>query len=456
MSKRDRYVPEDFVTALRKGVKGFKKLSRVHQARMAYYIWHEGTWQRRHKLLDDQMSISYKELEADFGRGKFKLINDELRIFKQTPNWSKTKSFTRGYQLTAAVQEVKSRYLKPRDRAVTRLLATNGQNLRSLPQSIVSKDTDGITAKAWNTAKPLNKIPVDVAKLRELHAHLSRRMTGDTKDLFANAEQDEIRYLTEKIGQILRLANTDIAGKGYVMHRYVEASTGRLYAKGVSLQTVPRIIKKAALHDLFEYDFENCHYAIFSQMAARYGHESEAINNYLQHKRAVREGLAGRLGLTIDQVKMCLLAIMYGARTNTWHENAIPREIGRQKAESLYKDPVFSAIADDIKQGRAIILKEWPRRRTTILNDMGKRVKIKEKPEVVLAHLIQGVEAKALRRAIELYPDHILLLMHDGFVTSDRVDARLIEREVLKATGYRLSLAGGVITLPADLEFTKM
>jgi hypothetical protein len=304
----------------------------------------------------------------------------------------------------------------------------------------------------------MNNIPVDMDTLQALYAHLQLMIKrDDQEDMFAQAQQEDFKYIAEAVGQLLRLANIDIAGRGYVMHRYVEAKSGRLYAKGVSLQTTPRLIRQAALHGLYEYDFENCHYSIFSQLAARYGFESEAIGHYLAHKKAVREQLAKDIGISIEQVKMCLLAIMYGARANTWHENAIPNEIqDTAKVKALYAHPLFQGIAQDIAQGRRVILDNWPTRRTTLLNDMSKRIKKNEKPERKLAHLLQGIEAKALRAVIELIPNDVLLLMHDGFVTNKRVNIKDMERAVKAATGYKLSLSGERISMPADLHFNSI
>ncbi len=458
MGVRENYVPEDFIKVLRHnnwGLKGFSKLPAETQAKLAYYIFHAGTWRRKHKhpAMSDYMSISYKELERDFGRGKFKTLNGKLKVFKVTPNWHKDKGYTKGYMLTDQVDKIRSRYLEPRERPLTRLISTNGLALRTMLSPVLSKDTKGITRKAWKTAKPLNAIPIDSKLLKSLYAHLTRREDGTITDLFAKAEQDDTKYLAEKIGKLLALARTDIAGRDTIMHTYIEAKTGRLYAKGESLQNAPKDIKAAALHGLYEYDFENCHFAIFSQMAARYGYEAEGVNHYVRKKREVRSTLSTDLGLAIDDVKMCLIALMYGAHTSIWHENTIPKTIGAERAEALYEHPLFVALDTDLKEGGEAILQGWPKRRTTMLNAADKWVGNKEPKRVRLAHLIQGVEAKALERAIELYPDDILLLMHDGFVTSGTVDTRLIEREILKATGYRLELTGGVITLPPDIGF---
>ena len=146
---------------------------------------------------------------------------------------------------------------------------------------------------------------------------------------------------------------------------------------------------------------------------------------------------------------------MYGARTSVWHTNAIPETIGQEAAKRLYSDPEFAGFADDIKKGRTLILQKWPKQRTTLVNAVNKRVSLKAKPEEVLAHLMQGVEAQALKRVMELYPNEVVLLMHNGWVCTGPVDIQLVQRELFDATGYSFQLEGGLIQVPADLEFSK-
>jgi len=463
MGVRDYFVPESFILALHK-MKGFKALTKAHQARMAFYVWVSGTHKSRHKKHEGYMSIGYMDLERGFGRGGFKAINDALGIFEVTENWSwsikgkqvsdKMKA-TKAYKPTEPVQIIKDKYLAKGKEQITRLITMEGKAIRTLPEAVASKDLDGVTATAWREAKPFNAIPVDLDKMRELFQHLERMLLKKTGDLFHDAEVDDIAYRIEHLGQLIRLAHTDVAGRGKIVHRYAEGRTGRLYASGVSLQTAPRIIRKAALHGLYDYDVENCHYAIFSQLAARYEYKCEAISYYLTHKKEVRQQIAAEVGISGEQAKMCLLALMFGARLSEWQGNAIPQEIGT-RAGALFTNPLFKGIADDIMEGRKIILDRWEKRRTTLLNDMGKAVGLKEPANVRLAHIIQGLEAKALKAAINLYPDEIVLLMHDGFVAKRRLDVPLIENAIYEATGLRLEVAGAEITLPADLDFSKV
>jgi hypothetical protein len=457
VADRDEYVPDSLVRLLGREVRGFAKLDPRDQTNLAYLVWIEGQNRREHRLFAGFRTFTHTELEKRFGRGGFRRINDAVGVFEVTPNWSKDQGATRGYRLMPAVRELKDRYLKPRRIVVTKLMTMDGRAMRTVPAAVSSKGLNGVTATAWRRAKIHNKIPVDVAWMQKARDWIDRALEGQQPaDLFAQANHEDLTYRAEVLGQLLRISHTDVAGRGYIIHRYAEATTGRLYARGVSLQTVPRLIRKAALHGLYEYDIENCHYAVFSQMAAQFGVECHAVNRYLVDKSQTRTRIAESVGIEVDQAKVCLLALMYGARLSMRPDNAIPEAIGVEKARRLYADPTFAAIAKDLREGRTAILKGWPRRRRTLLNAMGKPIGLKEPAEDRLAHLIQGVEAQALRSIVELYPEEVVLLMHDGFVATRSLDVPLMERRMFDATGYRLTISGGVIHIPANLEFSNM
>jgi hypothetical protein len=54
---------------------------------------------RAHNELEGYMSIPHQELSSLFGRGGFKAVNERVRLFNVTPNWSKDRGVTRGYRL---------------------------------------------------------------------------------------------------------------------------------------------------------------------------------------------------------------------------------------------------------------------------------------------------------------------------------------------------------------------
>jgi hypothetical protein len=200
----------------------------------------------------------------------------------------------------------------------------------------------------------------------------------------------------------------------------------------------------------------NCHYAILAQMSAKFGHTCSAIDDYLKNKATIRQSIADQAGISIREAKTCLVALMYGARASTWHENAIPREIGVDAANLLYKTHLFKGLSGGIAKARAVVLDKCPKTRTgSIVNAFGKSIARTASPEQKMAHLLQGVEAKALQAVVNRYPDDIVLVQHDGFVSASRLDINALSEAILVATGYRLELEERQLTADADKYFTS-
>lgn len=459
MVSRDDAIPEDFIEHLRRVIPAFKAETLETQMALAWMLLVGPTKRRRHSLYPDNVSFAYQELDKKFGRRKFLAVNTRVGLF-DVKLWSKDRGATKGYKPTDAARNAVHRYLEQRSQSTTRLLYGDGRVLKSLPAAVASKGMDGITQTQWRNAKTiLDRVQVNVASLKKLQKLLRDerdlwRRTSMPANLFTAASPDaldRIDRLLECIALILRMAKTDVAGDGYIMHRYVMARSGRLYAKNVNLQTVPTPIKQAALAGLWEYDFANCHYAILMQMAKEFGHECGAIADYLANKKATREAIATAAGISIDQAKMVLLAILYGAIQTVRADSAIPEEIGADRAKLLYESELFQAIKIDIRLARAKILAGW--RRTAngrLSNALGKAIGNNQPAREKLAHLIQGAEAAALHAALDLYPKHIVLIQHDGFASLAKLDTSKIEAAVLAATGYRLVLEEERIQVNVD------
>lgn len=467
MAARHDPIPEDLLTHLQRTVPGFRNESMPHQMSLVRMAWTGGSKRRRHVWFHGWASYSYRELARSFGRAGFDAVNDRLQFFEVTPNWSIEKRFTKGYRLSAPVRECVDAYLRKGWKKLTPLLYGDGRILRTLPKAVASKGMDGMTTTAWRRAKELNKAPVDLVSLERLYGHLiacqrdiSEGRASPTlfQDIsYMGADQSErLAAVLEDTRKILRMAKTDVAGNGYVMHHYVQARSGRLYAQGINLQTTPRLIKQAALAGLWEYDFANCHYAIVDQMAAAAGYECLVIRDYLNNKQAVRKRIATAAGIHIEDAKRCLLAIMYGARATEWEGGAIPQAIGEEATRRLYACDDFARIHADIKAARAAILKQAPQSRNgRILNARGKAIIKTRPPAELLAHLVQGIESKALLAAIDLCPNQIVLVQHDGFAATSKLKIAAIEAAVTKATGYTLRLEESIIQPDTDAYFSR-
>ena len=464
MAKRDDYVPEDLLEHLAKYVPGFRRESQKAQMGLARMLWESTQWKRRHLGYPSWFWFHYKELDELFGRGAFKSVNDRLQIFDVTSNWSREEGRTKAYRLTPSAQNVWTEYIEKRRRdteRLYRLLSMDGREIRTLQPAIAAKDMDGVSIKAWRRSSPrgLNAVRIDVEALDNLARWLDRKARELDRrqfEIFSTPTLDHIYYLLHYIAQIQRMARTTAAGFGYIPHRYVESASGRLYAKGVSLQTAPTVIKQAALSGLHEYDFSNCHFSILVQMAERYGYKCDAIRHYLGNKKDTRLQIAQHAGITDEEAKVCLIAILYGARLSVRESDAIPEAIGKEAAQKLYQSPLFTSLKNDVTAARRAILAKHPRTRKGWLTNLaGKSIGGRQSPEKILAHLIQGVEARALRAAIECFDGSVVLLQHDGFATTTRLDVGMIEQAVREATGYQLSLEVETIQPDPDAWFAR-
>ena len=473
---RQATVPEDLLVHLQKTIPGFRSESDRCQHALASMVWMGRTKRRRHPHYEGAMSFGYEELEEWFGRDQFDIINSRLPFFRVSDGWLyklqgshwREDNFTKGYWFTDMVQASRDKYFSRLWIKETRLLFIEGQILKaqkSLPPAFASTDTKGKASrvcKAAKGSKELRHVPVDLETLGQLRKWLSGiraewqagRAPHDLVTEYPSLVVIERLY--ELVSQVIRLAKTDVAGRGYIAQQYTESPSGRLYANGVNLQNSSSLIKEAALAGKWEYDFSNCHFEIIKQMAAQYGYECKAIADYLANKKPTRKAIADQAGISVEQAKVCLLAIMYGARASTWDENAIPQEIGKEAADRLFRVELFRGIAKDVARARTVILKKWPRTANgRLTNAYGKAISGTAKKAQQLAHLLQGAEAKALMVAIDMHPNDLVLLQHDGFVSTKKLYVPDITKAVLQATGYLLELEESQIQVNPDAHFLK-
>ena len=140
----------------------------------------------------------------------------------------------------------------------------DGSVLATIPAAVASKDSDEVTAKAWRKTRELEPaVKVDLDNLEALRKwltqgrdmYLTGRSPSDLVTTYPNLE--EMQFLIQQTAIVIRMAKTKLAGAGFIAQQYVEATSGRLYAKGINLQNTPSLIKEAALYGLWQYDLSN-------------------------------------------------------------------------------------------------------------------------------------------------------------------------------------------------------
>jgi hypothetical protein len=233
------------------------------------------------------------------------------------------------------------------------------------------------------------------------------------------------------------------------------AQSGRLYASGLNLQNCKREIRFAALDGHSDYDLKACHFAILAQLAARYGHTSGRISDYVEHRREIRSQIARNTHLTVQEVKQALAAAAYGATLSKRPQDAIPSALGLDRALRLYDDPIFRELVFDLRAAAKVVVQSHPRKQGRLVNAAGRLIDVGEATSQLAAHLLQGVEAVALESAVRNCAAHVLLLQHDGFTADRRLDVERLNRAVFDATGLVLEFEEDQIKTPS-IDLTNL
>ena len=214
------------------------------QMSVARLLWF-GTFRiREHVKYDGFLSYSHRELDEWFGRRKFKAINDRLDLFDIT-HWSWVGKFTKAYRMTAHTALTLERYFARRREQTTAMLFGDGAELKTIPAAIASKDARGRTTTAWPEAEGLRLVPVNLEQMKVLREWLKLELKdGEARlGLFTGTmHRARLERLLDDVRHLIRLAQTKPAGYGQVAHRYVQSSSGRLYAKGWNLQNAGKVV----------------------------------------------------------------------------------------------------------------------------------------------------------------------------------------------------------------------
>lgn len=469
-NKASRYgqLSEAFLKYLRRYLRGFKKETELVQLALTEMILQAPSKYRAHDKYEGCATFSASDLTKKFGRDKFNLINGRLKIFNVIEDdlgrqeWSKRLGYTKAYMLQEQVSSLTDKFLKGNNRRLTRLLNEYGDISPMPSTAVASRRTDGQPRVGFR-ARVETAVPVNQEILKKLIIAIQAKLYSIEKGYYqeglfhSEPNPDYLRSILHEARLILGLSRNRLH-PGVLIHRYKQAHSGRLYAQGINLQNTYRVIRQACMAGHYDYDIENCHYSILEQMAQRHDYQCVSVHHYLGNKKSVRQGLADALNLTVDQAKQCLIALIYGARFSVRDEDAIPTIVGGiEKARQLYRHTFFRALKTDISGAQSAILNGWPVSRQTIKNERNLTIDIrKASPSQQLAHLMQGVESMALDAMHQIYSDEIVLLQHDGFTATNKLDTGRLEAAILEKTGYRMEVSTtGRIAANLDAALTQ-
>lgn len=441
-------IPSRLISAISNHEPEFTSLPESHKYKLALMLWMCTDPRRRHSRYPSMFSFTTTAIRAIWG-------SDEL--MRQVVCW---KHFTvlsgsnmvgveNGYShaYSPSPRLGKALALCLADEEPDKLITLSGRAWEPPRRAIATMaGGEGNRHTKWKQMHPSVWIPVSVECLQELRDnHLTLLPEFLDEEHVKNTIHRRVRAIDGLIHESRNRYQT-----GCVAIRYSEASTGRLFASGLNLQSVPRCVRAAALSGRKDYDISTCQWTILAQMAHASGVHCDLIDDYIENKKRVRTSISEGAGISLTHAKTCLTMLLFGAplqqseKAIKWHPGSFEEEIGPDRTFRLCNLDEFVSLSEELHRVGAAVLSKQPRLPNGYFtNALRLRISPKEPDGTprpnreLLAHLLQGAEAQALMAVVEQEQQNILLCMHDGWVARDPLDVAQLTALIETKTGFR-------------------
>jgi len=377
----------------------------------------------RHKDDPSGYSIPYKFYNPKIcsqNSGDFVRLVRDCEMFEVSDNWYPDKHLSRVYWPTEKLRQIAIQCI------VEQATTPEGKKIRMQKQAISSRDIND------NPRKTKGNIPafvsVQTEGLEELQ-DLLRTNPNRIERIDGRIGGHQLRTIDRMQGNtdaFLFAANTS-SRPGEIYQKYHETNA-RICGDGRHLQTAMREVRWAALDGCHKYDMENCHYRFLYQLACYYGYSPQVIKYYLDDKDKFRRDKARFHGVDEEIIKEVLIELAYGAELSDHPRTAIGKIIMLNGCESLITDPELKQIKQEATGAGRIILQNAPTHKNNIINALGKGVSVTLTEPQKIAHLLQGMETYVLDGVIQHYPDNVIVLVHDCWITRSKIDKSELEK----------------------------
>jgi len=463
------YMPKAFPKFLARHDSDFAKLGGKDRCGMASALWHSGG-NPNHKALDDCFTLHWRYIERLFTRARhFHDINASLGWFVQEARQDYRNHVAKAWKLSDKAKGLYMNYLEVahtvRESDLDKGFQDSiGQAYRMDKEGIRSRMVNGTTKSRYPRGAIKSTVEVDGDSLHFFHGAAQAYIDGETcpqgytwafehwesirKGSGPNSGLEAAERRAEKARDQASIM-LDIAKRsgvpGYVIPiKYHESTAGRLYAEGgANLQNCVSEVRRAALKGCYDVDIENCHFALLDQLARKLGQPVPSISDYLTRKKAVRNEIALAAGIRVDEAKVALLALLFGASLDK-QDGELADTLGTEVLERLKACELLRGLASDLNKVRKVVIDHYrnqSQKAAVIVNDAGREISTSEPVRQQLAHILQGAESVALEAMIDDLRGNIALLQHDGITVYEKPNLPSLEGVIEEATGFSLRLS---------------
>ena len=417
------YMPRSLVSFIETEHPPFRDLLASHKRHIAYMLWLWAYGRFRHSVYPSSAAFSKEVLEDIWGnldtqravcKGYFAVIQGD-----------KFNKYASAYQPMDFLGRALIQCLK--SKSPDELIEPSGR-LLALPRNVIrtraaNRDPNVTHAKhsVWAGLKCSPVVPINQKALEE----------------FIRKTDDPLHQLAAQ--QLLKASRNTLC-PGCIPVQYEQKSTGRLVEVLSLIQSTPREVLSAALDGYWDYDLSNAHFSILKAWANSLGHEAPVIDRYLNEKKQIRTELAEQCAADPDDIKSCLISLMYGAALSSHEKYAsIGRVLSKPVAKRFNTSPFVVALNKEIKKLRKYVVPTMKQHAGRYVNAMNISVPPngkKNEKAVLLSHALQGYEALALKSIMSHHGIKIVLPMHDGWVATEPLDIIQLQELIKESTGF--------------------
>jgi hypothetical protein len=313
-----------------------------------------------------------------------------------------------------------------------------------------------------------SRLKRNAAPVRRTTAHLSSRLNAGNvlrvdrsrlNNLLGGALCPSCEYC---VLRLLALSSNE-GGLGNISIHYERKWNGRLHDV-LSIQNIPKWIKHVGLRGYHDYDIENCHFSLFSQLCNRLGIATPCIDAYSANRKDFRRTLCHDLGLPLNdegtrRIKTALISIVYGSLDTHWKEAAIATALGGEDLAKMFNaHPLVRGIRGEVTNYSIDLIEAVKRQKTheglwSIKggNSLTYKTKLDSAKERrrALSFLLTSHESHILDVVLRK-ASRIDLCMHDGWICRSPLDLNSLTEAIKAETNFEVQIDSSLMNGQVD------
>ena len=288
-------------------------------------------------------------------------------------------------------------------------------------------------------------VPVDMTSLEHFIASTEESIDAGGRPAYISGLKRNLRHA--KMIQVVanHMVDSGVSDTPVWVHQHKMSEYGRRYYHGLSVQSVHRELRRAALGGYYQYDLNAAVYAIklmivekiYKDMDVDMRGQYSHTEDYLDLKKGIRKQLARHIKNYPDGerlVKQAITAIGFGAKLQSaaWTDENNEQQLGaitdiiknEEDRNRFMNDPWVKAFVKEQEVMTNVIYESWIRdeafkqKMMTVPNSLSPSGRLKK--SAVVAYLFQHREREIIE---EVFGDMDYTMdIHDAVVSVEKLD----------------------------------